>query len=375
MTNRIYIKRLIAQRVRNLHHVDVTFDSLLTVFYGDNGQGKTNLLEAISLGTCLKPLRPIKHLKDLIMFDHSDGAISLTLSCEDDFKVDVQLQEAGKKVFLSGKPIRDASQLSRLICVVTFVPDDLHMITGGGTFRRKAIDQLAYGLFPVYAEHSRRYEKALSQRNHLLKRHFYDPEELASFTQILVEAGAEVIRMRIEAIKMWHDTFQQALDQIAHGTLASTISYLSPATKDSDQNPADHLHQLYRDIHHEERLRRTTLAGPHLDDLAISLNGQPARHTASRGQSRALVLAFKIAQLKMVHAHRGISPLFLLDDVASELDPNNAQALLATVQELHAQTFVTTTHLETLPFSPAPGQTWQVMNGALTGYEEAHKIA
>lgn len=368
MSQQLLLTHLRVHQVRNLVSVDVALLSGVTVFVGDNGQGKTNLLESIALGSYLKPIRPIRHLKDLVQIGCEEAALSVQVGGRDNFDVRMALTPLGKRVWVGGKPIRDAATLAERLSVVTFVPDDLNMVIGGASYRRKALDQLCYGLFPAYLTHLRAYEKALLHRNQLLKQPAIDHALLNSFTQMLVQSGAQVLKLRLDALEIIQPHFEQALLSISNQTLQGSMQYEASHIDMQKQTVEESLNQAFVSCYAEERARKTTVIGPHLDDLSLQLNGHLARYTASRGQSRALVLAFKIAQLNSICAHRLISPILLLDDVVSELDPHNAQALLNTVESLQVQTFITTTHLSALPFQQEHLHVMYVKEGRLLQY-------
>lgn len=330
----VFICQLSAINFKNLASVLLEPDPKLNIFLGQNGQGKTNLLEAISLACSLKNLRSAKN-PDLILFGQNESRIQSHIQSHDEIDVDIAIFPEGKKVLVNEKPIRDASALNQHTAVVSFIPDDLHMVIGGPAFRRTFLDQLCSGLFALYSGLYKRYEKTLLHRNRILKSPIIDEQELKSFTQILNVCAEPIIAARRQAIEILQTPFNQTFENILHDHLAIEISYVPKLILEENLN--------------EEKMRRVTLGGPHLDDLHITLQNHAARSTASRGQARAIVLALKMAQMKVVAEHKQLAPLLLLDDVVGELDPDNARRLLETIDALGAQTFITTTHLDALP--------------------------
>ncbi len=356
----VYVTKLFAHDFRNLKQLELTPHRQLNVFYGQNGQGKTNLLEAIAFAVSLKGIRTVKHSADLIAFGQPQAAIRAGFGDAEPFSVEIDIEGKGKRVRMNQKAIRDSSSLHSRAALVTFVPDDLLIALGSASHRRRALDQLTFGLFPAHASIYRQYEKALVERNQILRSPMFNMDVLQSFTQVLVDIGLAVVELRARAMQIWLPLFAKVLSQITCDTIVSEMSYAcSAATKDAFLSRLEQLRG-------EERARKTTLCGPHLDDIYISLGGHPARAIASRGQARAIVLALKLAHLHAIANERQLSPILLLDDVAGELDESNARHLLSTVNRLQAQTFVTTTHLEALPFSLSEHQSFRMENGQLT---------
>ena len=256
------------------------------------------------------------------------------------FSVHVHIDEEGKKAIINQKIARDSKSLREKIALVSFIPEDLSAIMGGASLRRRILDQITASLYPSYALYYRQYERILKQRNRLLKDMLFDLVELDSFTQILAQVAYSLEKTRILALEHISPIYEAQVALLSDGKLISALGY-------QPSSGGDLLGNLEK-RKQEERIRKTTLLGPHLDDLDISLNNHPARNTASRGQSRILILALKIAQLKAIVENRRMSPILLLDDVIGELDLQHAKRLLNTVEQSQTQTFVTTTHLEPL---------------------------
>lgn len=360
------LKYLKAVNFRNLKSIFLEPLPALNLFMGNNGQGKTNLLDSIAVASQLKPLRAIKQNSDLIMFDEKQARIegefllgSTTLSSI------IMIDPEGKKVRVNNKATRDSHALREKVALVSFVPEDLSAVTGGGTLRRKLLDQITASLYPIYTLYYRQYEKVLLQRNRLLKQPLIDLVELDSFTQILSQIAASLEKARFLALEQILPYYQEGVLKLSKGELASEINYFPSSLGD--------LKSSLNKLKAEERARKTTLLGPHLDDLEISLNLHPARFSASRGQARVLILALKMAQLQAIIAHRALNPILLLDDVVGELDPKHATRLLDMIQELQLQTFITTTHLSTLPIENQAIPAFHILNGSL-GFETCQNI-
>jgi DNA replication and repair protein RecF len=359
--NQAKLSNLKVRQLRNLASIEFQASPTINVFHGDNGQGKTNMLEGIAIASGLRPLRSVQRYRDLVMNGQQEAHLHALFTGNDSFTVDLSLGLKGKQLQLSGKPLKDSAQLMERLATVSFVPDDMNMVMGSGSFRRRALDQLAFGLFPAHVSICRRYERALSQRNALLKAEFFDRHVYASYTELLVEHATLLTDYRLRALQVFMPFFRQTLSSLNQNKFSIKLTYTHSLASDQDSKLTSDLEAF--DVNEyqnqlkvalskrefEERRRKVTVAGPHLDDLLIDLNDASAQKTASRGQARTMVLAFKIAHLLAVVAERKLTPLLLLDDVMSELDPHHAQSLMHTVAELGAQTFITTASLNTLP--------------------------
>ncbi|MEM7495855.1 MAG: DNA replication/repair protein RecF [Myxococcota bacterium] len=351
------ITEFTVHNVRNLARVHIQPHSSLNIFCGDNAQGKTNLLETLSLACCGKPLRPVTSTAELITFGQDGGKIHLRCGGGVPFDIDVALRPKGKVLRLGGKALRRFAQLADRIAVISFVPDDLGIVLGSASHRRKALDQLCGGLLPAYVDWYRRYERALIDRNRLLKEGRASPALRAPFDHLLARTGAHIIHFRLRAMRVWLPLLQRVFDRITGGSVPVHMAYQStlPIDPDTIPEPAALTEtfaaalQRHRD---EEQRRGLTLCGPHLEDIRLLLADKPARQVASRGQARGLVLALKLAHLRAVAESRDCCPLLLLDDVMGELDRHHAQRLLQTLQQCGAQAFMTTTHLDHAPDMP-----------------------
>jgi DNA replication and repair protein RecF len=345
---------LYAHGFRNLDEVRLEAHPRLNVFVGPNGVGKTNLLEAVHLAAALRLLRPSERASELVRFDLERGAVKAQFDLDGPLPIEVTLEKRGRKATLAGKQVRDVGEVAARIGVVSFTPEDLAIVRQGPDHRRRALDRFAFHLAPSFAQVAKRYAAALSQRNKLLKTWPVDPDLLASYTAPLVEAGAELVAARLAAIERWRPSFVQSAARITGGEVEAGMRYRSSLLEDDEAPPsteelASRLADKLQRQAQTEMDRKTTLCGPHLDDVIISMDARRARHLASQGEARALVLALKMAEVLTLTEARQSAPLLLLDDVAGELDPARAAFLFATVDAVEAQTVVTCTHEGLLP--------------------------
>ncbi len=349
------LRRLTLANVRNYVTLDFAPESGLNVFVGPNAQGKSNLLEAIALLATGKSFRTAREA-EIVRSGMPSASLSgealvragtVRLSCT------LGLGAAGlRKVYaVNGRGVRYASYLGR-VRVVTFVPAHLHLVTGPPSARRALLNAALAQESPAYYGALASYQKTLAQKNaHLRAGDAPDEMLLATYDARLVEAGTCIMLAR--------RSFVAALAERAHavhrhwvgdGEGDLSIGYL-PDVRYVEAT-ADGIASAYQARLSErralERLRRTSLSGPHRDDVSFRLGDAALATYGSQGQQRTAVLALKVAEFAELEARSGEAPLLLLDDVLSELDPQRQRAFLRGVGS-YGQAFVTTTHDVDIP--------------------------
>jgi DNA replication and repair protein RecF len=246
------------------------------------------------------------------------------------------------------------------------------MITESASLRRSVVDQVAFSLFFDHLENFKSYEKIIANRNQILKNQSIDQELLTAFTQMMIDFGAEIISKRMQAIEAINPGFESQNKFILGNDNSSELIY-NPSWINfplgRNLSAADikgFLQEKYLQVKEQEFFRRTTLFGPHLDDIDFMLNSKNARKTCSRGQARSLVLALKLSHISALVKQNQLPPIILLDDIISELDHQRAEKLLSSILDLNTQVFLTATDLEKL--QPLSGQAafFQVDNGVVT---------
>jgi DNA replication and repair protein RecF len=361
---------------RNLVGQEVGLGRHTTVLFGPNGQGKTNFLEACYLLSTLRPLRAHK-LAELVRIGSEEPA-----SVAGHFElpggvrqVEVEIGRDGRNARVDGKPVRDADDLFGGLATVAFTPDDLAVVKGGPEGRRRLLDRAAQNRHPAHLSDARDYLRALRSRNHLL-RQGAEPRLLASFDGPLAAAGARVRLRREQVLDEVRPHARSAFAEVARGEAPLELAYQA-AGRDSDQlsegGPsleARLLEALRRRLP-RDRERGYTSVGPHADDLGISVGDRPARLYASQGQSRAIVLAFKIGEIENLRAAQGRAPLLLLDDVSSELDPARNAWLMQYLSALNGQVVLTTTDPGLVAKSAAQEAVFQRVEGGRIVPEKA----
>jgi len=345
---------------RNLQDQRVALSPHATVLFGQNGQGKTNFLEACYLLCTLRPLRAQK-LMELVRLDEPGPAL-LTGRFEMPGgvrEIAVEVGSQGRSARVDGKPVRDTDELFGGLATVAFTPDDLAVVKGGPEGRRRLLDRAVQNRHPAHLEDARDYLRALRSRNHLL-RQGAEPALLESFDEPLAGIGARIRQRREALLEELRPLAQNAFAEVARGEALLGLDYLA-AGRESDALARDATEQaLLAALHRRQERdaeRGYTSVGPHADDLGISLGERPARLYASQGQSRAMVLAIKIAEIENLRRVQGRAPLLLLDDVSSELDPERNAFLMAYLAALKGQVVLTTTD----PKLVAPGAAGEVV--------------
>jgi len=344
---RVQLLDLAVSDFRNFDRLELSPSPRATVAVGPNGQGKTNLLEAIYFLTTLKPLRAAK-LAELIRFGVSTAEVSGRFRLKGAIRqISVRVTEGSRQALVDGKKAQTLEDYFGGVSVVSFTPEDLNVVKGSPDERRKFLDRAVFNRFPSFLKDSRDYQRALRSRNKLLKE-VAPRSYLAVYDQTVAALGARIWKQRVAFLAEISSRAARAFKSIACIEAPLTCRYqpthLSGDVKDTAEE------ELKRELLTALQLRTArdlergfTSVGPHADDLELSLGDRSARSYASQGQQRALVLAWKIAEIENLHQAHGFLPLLLLDDVSSELDPERNAYLMSYLAKTGAQVFLTTT--------------------------------
>lgn len=338
------ITNLYISNFRNIKQAKINFHHNFNLIIGNNAEGKTNLLESLSVICSLKPLNSLAS-NDLIKVGeekaHIQGDFINTL-CN---KVAIDIYPQGKKAFINEKAIKNSLALSSNFSLVSFVPSELNMISGSASLRRKALDQACISIMNEHGIYLRNYEKLLLQRNALLKSYPIEHTLLQTFTLMLIEEAVKIVLNRIKIINIIQPFFAQKIIDI-FGTNNYLIKYFFEEKNYADLDASKIKNILLNSYEYrkkQEIIRKVTLFGPHLDDMLFFINDLSAQKSCSRGQSRALVLAFKLAQMLMISNTKQAIPLVILDDIVAELDNDKKANLLEVISSLKAQAFFSAT--------------------------------
>lgn len=340
------IEVLTAEGVRNLKPVTLSPRERFNVFVGDNGQGKTNLLEAIYAVATLRSFRTAK-LAELIAFGAPEARIGARVLKDELTRVyELAIAPGGRKVTLDGKAARPLARYFGGFNVVVFTPEDLGLPRGSPGDRRRFLDRAVFNLRPEYLAQMQDYEKVIKQRNTVLKMAgqgaLMPPrvhELLEVYDAQLVPLALSVANARAEMVERVSGELAPAFANITRTGLTARARYVSKIAGSSTEMVAT----LLREGRVKDLATCATQTGPHRDDLAFELDERDAGAFASQGQLRAIMLAWKSAELAVLARAHGDRPILLLDDVSSELDPARNQYLFEHLAEGAGQCFITTT--------------------------------
>ena len=330
------IDRLSLQDFRNYTVQSLSFDPGCNVIFGENAEGKTNLLEAIAYLSCGKSPRA-RNDRELIRFDAGSARIVGELqSRQRDFKIDISLHRGQRrKMTVNGVNAKSAAALSDVFQTVFFCPDDLYLIREGAAARRKFLDTALCQLRPRYAMVLSEYNKAYEHKTRILR----DSEEypdlltmLPEFSERLVQCGAILIHYRARYIQRLAEYAAVNHAECSGGKEQLDIEYQTVSSVTDQMAEVPELEEQLR-IHmagHKEAeiASRLCLSGPHKDDFTVSINGREAKAYSSQGQTRTAALAIKLAEREILKNTTGEYPILLLDDVLSELDPRRQEFVL-----------------------------------------------
>ncbi len=335
------IQSLELNNFRNYRSLALKLNEGVNIFYGDNAQGKTNILDAVYVG-CTSKSHKLSKDKDMINFDENEAHIRINLTKKDvPYRIDMHLKKnSSKGIAVNGIPIRRSSELFGIANVVIFAPEDLNIIKDGPSERRRFLNLELCQLNKLYVYNLISYSKVINQKNKLLKEYEYTKgadDFIDIYNEQLVNYGTEIINIRREFIERLNTITAGIHEDITEGL--ESLSLIYDANVDAD-NFAKELKR-----HRANELRMgMSLVGPHRDDLKFVVNGTDLKNYGSQGQHRTAVLSLKLAEIEIVKELTGERPLLLLDDVLSELDRKRQTKMLNTIKE--GQTLITCTGLD-----------------------------
>lgn len=331
------IKRLKIKNFRNYEQLNLAeLDPGINVLFGNNAQGKTNLLEAIYYLSCAKSFRSGSDAKLI-----REGCSFSLLSAEYKLashagQVEAALLQNGKKsIKINGMPIRKISEMLGVINAVIFAPEDLRTIKESPGLRRRLMDMEISKIRPSYYVDLQQYLIALKNKNKLLKDHSAKKELIEVYNEALIEYGSRIIQKRSQFIHMLANYAGMTHTELSGGEELKIIYRSSVDEKQISES----LRKKVESVYQREREVGISLVGPHRDDLLILMNQKDAKEYASQGQQRTAMLSIKLACSEIAHWATGESPIILLDDVFSELDKTRRERLLSFVKK--NQVFIT----------------------------------
>ncbi len=337
----MYIKSLELRNYRNYEELLTYFSSGSNLFYGENAQGKTNILEALYLAGTSKSHRSSKD-KELIKFGCQEAHVRVFLVKKGvEHRIDLHLKKNKTKgIAIDGMPIRKSGDLLGMLNIIFFSPEDLAIIKNGPAVRRHFLDMELCQLQKIYMHDLTQYNKVLKQRNHLLSQLAFDSSLISTldiWNLQLAQYGTSIIQRRMAFVEELNGIIGEIHKKLTGNREEIQLSYESQILNDD-------FYQQLKQRQKSDLKYRSTSVGPHRDDIKILVNGMDIRIYGSQGQQRTAALSLKLSEIELVKKKIGDVPVLLLDDVLSELDSNRKEYLLESIKEI--QTFVTCTGLE-----------------------------
>ena len=341
-TNKMaYIESIKLSNFRNYESLELSFDKGTNIFYGDNAQGKTNILESVYLCGTSKSHKGSKD-REIIRFDQEESHIRMMVGKDSmSYKIDMHLRKnKAKGVAINGLPIKKARELLGVVNLVFFSPEDLNIIKNGPGERRRFMDAELCQLNKLYLTDLAGYNHVLNQRNKLLKDMYKQPELEATldvWDMQLANYGRKIIDKRREFVESLNEIIKEI-----HRNLTGGIENIEVIYEPSVESQALE-ESLFRNRDRDLRMKMTS-SGPHRDDLMVAVNGIDIRKYGSQGQQRTAALSLKLSEIYLVEKIIHDKPVLLLDDVLSELDSSRQNYLLESIHDI--QTMITCTGLD-----------------------------
>ena len=335
------IKSLELADFRNYDSLHIEFSEGTNILYGDNAQGKTNILEAIYLSAITKSHKGSKD-RDIVNFDKEEAHIRTYLEKDGiETRVDMHLRKnKSKGIAIDGQKIKKAAELIGLLNVVFFSPEDLSIIKNGPAERRRFVDMELCQLDQFYLYNLNHYNKIVNQRNKLLKDMYFNPslrDTLNIWDSQLISFGSKIIERRKLFVEQLNEIILEIHRKLSGGKEDLIICY------EPDVMIEDYSNILNMNQEKDIKLKQTS-TGPHRDDFCFKVGNIDIRKFGSQGQQRTAALSLKLSEIEMVKKITKENPVLLLDDVLSELDSNRQNYLLSTIGDI--QTIITCTGLD-----------------------------
>lgn len=337
------LQTLSIRNFRNYESLSLTLDPRVNIIYGENGQGKSNLLESIYVLGLTKSHRSAME-GSLIQENKTSAKIKGTV-IKDSIpkKLEIVLADNSKKYKVDENSIKKVSDYISNFNVIIFYPEDLDIIKGSPSIRRKFMNTELSGLQSIYYTVLSDYNKLLKMRNEYLKEFYFDPNYFEVLTKYFMDKALLLYKMRTKFIERINEYAKDIYASIMPDKQFKIV-YKMEDMENTTELTLDKIQICYEKVKTEEKIYKKTLFGPHRDDLEFYLDNQNMNAYASQGQQRTAILAFKLAEIELYKKYISDTPILLLDDVFSELDPLKRENLIHYILG-HIQTIITTTDL------------------------------
>lgn len=345
------IKNLRIENFRNFSFESVEFSDKVNIFYGKNGQGKTNLLEAVNYFTNGKSCRNNMREKDVVKFGEEGFSLAAEFELKKEGMSSRSVYEkidfkSKKSIYINGQPVEKLSDILGLIDTVLFMPNDLNYVLGAPADRRGYIDSFLSKNRAGYFKLLSSYIYVLKQKNNILKEH-KNSEQISIYNEKLFEYGSKICEIRNNFIKVFSDYVSKIYADISESNESVEFIYKPNIENFYDK---ESFIKILEENKEKELILGTSIKGPHRDDVLININKKGAKFFASQGQLRSIVLSMKIAEAEIIKDTKGEYPIILLDDVFSELDSQRREFLLKNLEG--KQVIITLTNADIMKTFP-----------------------
>ncbi len=355
------LKELRLRGFRNFSRLDWTVGPGVHVLTGLNGQGKTNILEAVYLLSTMRSFRGARH-QELIQYGKSGYFAGGVVQADVETRIKFYRSRSERKLSVNEEPLSSLQDYLGTVRTVIFSSEDIQLVKGPASVRRRFLDLICCQTRPGYLEALQKYSRAVRNRNALLKRKDLDDRLLQSFTAPVIEHGNRIMEIRRKVVPALSPIARLAYRQIADGRDEELLLEYRASVK---HDFALELEKNFR----RELSTGSTIIGPHRDDLILNINDRDAARFASEGQQRTLVIALKMAQIQILFGYFGSYPILLIDDIMGELDAGRRKAflpLLDKARDGRAQIIMTCTEPSWPESLSASWIFWDVHNGHIS---------
>ena len=344
----MYLKNINITNFRNYDNLALSLEKGINIIYGKNGQGKTNLLESLYVLGLTKSHRSYIDT-NLLKTEKSFIKISGNLYDKSiKTKLELIFNDDAKKLKVDNNEIKKINDYISKMNIIIFYPDDLTLIKGSPSERRRFLNSEISQLYPDYLSILNDYNKLLKMRNDYLKNSYFDENYFAILTNYLIDKAAIIYQLRYKFINKLNENISNIYENLSnikdfHITYKTSLKF-----KDYNRNLIkEKLKTSFEEIFSKEKKYKVTLIGPHRDDLDFLIKNDNIKNYGSQGQQRMAILAIKLSEIKIFYQYRGSNPILLLDDVFSELDRKKKNNLLKYINQ-DMQTIITTTDLNNI---------------------------
>lgn len=323
------IRSIRLRNFRNYENTSIELSNDMNIITGENAQGKTNLLESLVYLSLTRSHR-IADEKQLIRNDMPFADISCVMEDGEEVKLQAIIHNRGKSLLINGVPVKRSSDFIGKLNVVLFAPDDLYIFNDQPRERRRIMNQEITKISSQYLSSLNTYQNLLKERNIILKQDRADERYLDILDEQMADAEAGIVKMRREFVNTVNDAMSGLYCELSGDDVKVSVRYRCCVDDTADLRAS--LLAMHKDSRQKDIERRMTLNGIHREDLVFEMNGSVLIQSASQGQKRMTMLAFKMALLRYIQMKTGKKPVLLLDDVLSELDSTRQKKLLEMVR-------------------------------------------